>query len=42
MNTKITISQGISERRHNLCMPEKIGFLVPKKNSSSVPLIYFN
>ena len=31
MNTKITISQEASDRKSNQRMPEKMGFLVPKK-----------
>ena len=42
MNTKITISKGPSDRKHNPFMPKKMGFLAPKRNSASVPLAHLN
>ena len=33
-NTKVEVSQEASDRKRNLRMPEKRGFLVPKRNSS--------
>ena len=33
---KVTVSQEASDSKHNLPMPEKMGFLAPKRNSLSV------
>ena len=30
---EVTVLQEVSDRKHNLSMPEKIGFPAPKRNS---------